>query len=82
MSIETTRNGNSSISGHGADGDHVVDLHLVASPRWAALDLDELLEQLVLAGFPAELICTYTDPGGRRRYVRRYLRRNRKAVVA
>lgn len=81
MSTEVSSNGNS-ISGHAAGDDHVVDLHLVASQRWAALDLDELLEQLVLAGFPAELICTYTDPGGRRRYVRRYLHRSRKAVVA
>jgi hypothetical protein len=41
-------------NGSGAAGDataSAVDLHLVTSPRWCVLDADELLEQLVLAGF-------------------------------
>lgn len=58
-------------------GNNDIDLHLVVNGRWAALDLDELLEQLVIAGFPAELICTYQDPSGRRRYVRRHRRARR-----
>ena len=49
------------------DVEQGIDLHLVSNGRWAALDLDELLEQLVLAGSPPELICTYQDPSGRRR---------------
>ena len=49
--------------------DRGIDLHLISNGRWSALDLDELLEQLVLAGSPPELICTYADPSGRRRGV-------------
>ena len=60
-----------------SNGHNDIDLHLVVNGRWAALDLDELLEQLVFAGLPAELICTYQDPSGRRRYVRRDLRTRR-----
>jgi hypothetical protein len=58
---------------HDTAPDRGIDLHLISNGRWAALDLDELLEQLVLAGSPPELICTYQDPAGRRRYVRRRL---------
>ena len=32
--------------------DRGIDLHLISNGRWSALDLDELLEQLVLAGSP------------------------------
>lgn len=75
------------VNGARPDHDHnpgevTVDLHLVENNRWCALDLDELLEQLVLAGRPPELICTYTDPSGRRRYVRRHIRRNRREIAA
>ena len=57
-----------------------LELPLVENSRWCALDLDELLEHLVLAGRPPELICTYKDPGARRRYVRLCL--GRKQVPA
>jgi len=58
------------------------DFHVAVNDRWCVLDLDELHEQLVLAGYPPELIATYEDPGGRRRYVRRRLRRSRSQAVA
>jgi hypothetical protein len=67
MSSAVSSNGSAADSGS-------VDLHLLAGSRWCALDLDELLEQIVLAGCPCELIATNQGPNGRRRYMRRALR--------
>lgn len=50
---------------------HGLDLHVVANGRWFAIDLDEMLEAAEFAGLPGELIVTYVDAGGRRRYVER-----------
>lgn len=70
MAIEThhytTNNGNSS----GPTGTDI-DLPLAVNSRWVALDLDVLREQLISIGLPVELICTYVDASGRRRYIER-----------
>jgi hypothetical protein len=52
-------------------GGVVVEVPAATNGRWVAVDLDELLEGLELAGGPGELICTYLDAGGRRRYIER-----------
>lgn len=49
----------------------VIDFPLSVNRRWAALDLDELRDMLVDVGLPGELIVTYQDKTGRRRYVER-----------
>ena len=59
---------------HDGDGDGI-DLHLAINDRWAVLDLDELRESIQAAGLPAELIATYRDQHGHRRYIERRPRR-------
>jgi hypothetical protein len=57
-----------------------VGLHLVVNDGWCALDLDELRDAIEAAGLPPELIATYLDRTGRRRYVERAA--GQKAVTA
>jgi hypothetical protein len=59
-----------------------VELHVVQNGRWVAIDLDELLESIEFAGLPRELIVTYMDANGRRRYVERCPARKRKEAKA
>jgi len=59
-----------------------IDLRLMVNDRWCALDLDELLQAVEFAGLPPELIVTYVDRHGRRRYVERRFGRSRSSQPA
>jgi hypothetical protein len=60
--------------------DRIIDIHLAVNDRWCAFDLDELLEAIEFAGLPGELIATYQDASGRRRYVERRRPRTRSNI--